>query len=71
MSLKNMDINYIEKSEIEKIQKSQLGGLENIPNRGLRLYPIQAVIIIGMMLTDSSIAEKLRSDINYVLDFLS
>ena len=51
------------KSEIEKIQKSQLGGLENIPNRGLRLYPIQAVIIIGMMLTDSSIAEKLRSDI--------
>lgn len=37
--------------------------LENIPNRGLRLYPIQAVIIIGMMLTDSSIAEKLRSDI--------
>ena len=51
------------KSEIEKIQKSQLGGLENIPNRGLRLYPIQAVIIIGMMLTDSPIAEKLRSDI--------
>ena len=38
-------------------------GLENIPNRGLRLYPIRAVIIIGMMLTDSSIAEKLRSDI--------
>ena len=51
------------KSEIEKIQKSQLGGLENIPNRGLRLYPIQAVIIIGMMLTESEVAERLRSDI--------
>ena len=51
------------KSEIEKIQKSQLGGLENIPNRGLRLYPIQAIIIIGMMLTESEVAEKLRSDI--------
>ncbi len=37
--------------------------LENIPNRGLRLYPIQAVIIIGMMLTESEVAEKLRSDI--------
>ena len=51
------------KSEIEKIQKSQLGGLEKIPNRGLRLYPIQAVIIIGMMLTESEVAERLRSDI--------
>ena len=51
------------KSEIEKIQKSQLGGLENIPNRGLRLYPIQAVIIIGMMLTESEVAEELRSNI--------
>ena len=26
------------KSEIEKIQKSQLGGLEKIPNRGLRNF---------------------------------
>ena len=51
------------KSEIEKIQKSQLGGLEKIPNRGLRLYPIQAVIIIGMMLTESEVAEELRSNI--------
>ena len=48
------------KSEILKLQCE---GLENIPNRGLRLYPIQAVIIIGMMLTESEVAEKLRSDI--------
>lgn len=48
------------KSEILKLQDVTL---ENIPNRGLRLYPIQAVIIIGMMLTESPIAEKLRSDI--------
>lgn len=48
------------KSEILKLQDVTL---ENIPNRGLRLYPIQAVIIIGMMLTESEVAEKLRSDI--------
>ena len=58
--LKKYGYKVYSKSEILKIQ---LGFLENIPNRGLRLYPIQAVIIIGMMLTDSSIAEKLRSDI--------
>lgn len=37
--------------------------LENIPNRGLRLYPIKAVILIGMMLTESVVAAKLRRDI--------
>lgn len=46
-----------------ELLKFQLETLENIPNRGLRLYPIQAVIIIGMMLTESEVAEKLRSDI--------
>ena len=48
------------KTEIEKIQN---GFLENIPNRGLRLYPIKAVILIGMMLTESVVAAKLRRDI--------
>ena len=48
------------KSEIEKIQ---VGFLENIPNRGLRLYPIKAVIVIGMMLTESEVAEQLRKNI--------
>ena len=37
---------------LEKILISQDGGLENIPNRGLRLYPIKAVILIGMILTN-------------------
>ena len=37
--------------------------LENIPNRGLRLYPTKAVVLIGMMLTESQVAEKLRKDI--------
>ena len=37
--------------------------LENVPNRGLRLYPIKAVILIGMMLTESVVATKLRRDI--------
>ena len=58
--LKKYGYKVYSKSEILKIQ---LGFLENIPNRGLRLYPIQAVIIIGMMLTESEVAEKLRSDI--------
>lgn len=58
--LKKYGYKVYSKSEILKIQ---LGFLENIPNRGLRLYPIQAIIIIGMMLTDSPIAEKLRNDI--------
>ena len=52
------------KSEILNLQ---VEGLENIPNRGLRLYPIKAVILIGMMLTDSPVAEQLRSDIMDIL----
>ena len=48
------------KSEVLNLQ---IEGLENIPNRGLRLYPIKAVILIGMMLTESVVAVKLRRDI--------
>lgn len=55
------------KSEVEKLLKPQDGVLENIPNRGLRLYPIKAVIVIGMMLTESEVAKKLRSDIINIL----
>lgn len=58
--LKNYGYRVYKKSEILNLQTE---GLENIPNRGLRLYPIQAIIIIGVMLTDSSIAEELRSNI--------
>ena len=47
----------------DEILNLQNVGLENIPNRGLRLYPIKAVILIGMMLTESEVAEKLRKDI--------
>lgn len=43
------------KSEILKLQGVTL---ENIPNRGLRLYPIKAVIVVGMMLTESEIADN-------------
>lgn len=52
------------KSEILKLQDVTL---ENVPNRGLRLYPIKAVIVVGMMLTDSPVAEQLRSDIMDIL----
>ena len=52
------------KSEILNIQDVCL---ENIPNRGLRLYPIKSVIVIGMMLTESEVAKKLRKDIIDIL----
>lgn len=52
------------KSEILNLQ---VEGLENIPNRGLRLYPIKSVIVIGMMLTESEVAKKLRKDIIDIL----
>lgn len=61
--LSNYGYRVYKKSEVEKILISQDGGLENIPNRGLRLYPIKAVILIGMMLTESVVAAKLRRDI--------
>lgn len=52
------------KSEILKFHNETL---ENIPNRGLRLYPINSVIVIGMMLTESEVAKKLRKDIMDIL----
>lgn len=47
----------------DEILNGQYVPLENIPNRGLRLYPIKAVILMGMMLTESVVAAKLRRDI--------
>ena len=47
----------------KEILNLQNVGLENIPNRGLRLYPVEAVVIIGMMLTESKVAEELRKEI--------
>lgn len=46
-----------------EILNQQLVGLETVPNRGLRLYPIEAVVVIGMMLTESKVAEDLRNEI--------
>lgn len=65
--LQNYGYRAYKKSEIEKLLKTQDEFLENIPNRGLRLYPIKAVIVIGMMLTESEVAEQLRSDIMNIL----
>lgn len=55
------------KSEVEKLLKTQDEFLENIPNRGLRLYPTKSVIVIGMMLTESEVAKHLRRDIINIL----
>ena len=61
--LQNYGYRVYKKSECEKLLKTGNQFLGNIPNRGLRLYPIKAVILIGMMLTESQVAEKLRKDI--------
>lgn len=58
--LKKYGYKSYKKSEILKFQFETL---ENIPNRGLRLYPIEAIIVVGMMLTESKVAEQLRSEI--------
>lgn len=45
----------------EEILKGQTVLLENIPNRGLRLYPIEAVLFIGLnYLTDNKIADEIK-----------
>lgn len=46
-----------------EILNMEITCLETIPNRGLRLYPIEAVVVIGMMLTESKVAEDLRNEI--------
>lgn len=71
-TIANRNKNELEKYGYRTYKKSevlnlQLEGLENIPNRGLRLYPIKVVILIGMMLTESEVAEQLRSDIMNIL----
>lgn len=58
--LKKYGYKSYKKSEILKFQFETL---ENIPNRGLRLYPIEAVVVVGMMLTESKVAEQVRSEI--------
>ena len=61
--LKNYGYKVYKKMEAEEILKRHNVPFENIPNRGLRLYPIKAVIVIGMMLTENEIAEQLRKNI--------
>lgn len=52
------------KGEELKQFKASLQDVGNLKFVGrLRLYPIQAVLVIGMMLTESKVAEQLRSEI--------
>lgn len=53
----------IRSTKKDEILKGHFVPLENIPNRGLRLYPIKSVMVIGMILTESEVAKKLRKDI--------
>ena len=50
-------------------ERDRVTGCNSVkPNaRSLRLYPIKAVILIGMMLTESEVAEQLRRDIMDIL----
>ena len=50
-------------AEIKQLQQINQVDCFKVPPRGLRLYPVKAVIVIGMMLTESQVAEKLRSEI--------
>lgn len=61
--LSNYGYKVYSKSEIKNTLNGQVDHLENIPNRGLRLYPIKAVLVIGMLLTESKVAEDLRNEI--------
>ena len=50
------------KREIEEILKGHNVTLEiNIPNRGLNLFSKRAILNVGMLLTESSVAEEVRS----------
>lgn len=62
--LSNYGYKVYKRSEILNIE---LQCLEKIPNRGLRLYPVKAVIVVGMMLTESEVAESLRKEIVQVI----
>lgn len=58
--LKGEELKEFKKSEINR----QSDTLLVKPNaRALRLYPIEAVVVIGMMLRESKIAEQLRREI--------
>lgn len=72
MQIGNRNKNELEQYGYRAYKKSEILNiqdvcLENIPNRGLRLYPIKAVIVVGMMLTESEVAKKLRKDIIDIL----
>ena len=53
--------------ELKSLRTSQTSLQISPKTRALRLYPIKAVIVIGMMLTESKVAEQLRSDIMNIL----
>lgn len=50
-------------AEIKQLQQITQLGCFKIPPRGKRLYPLRAVFLIGMMLTESEVAERLRKEI--------
>lgn len=58
--LKKYGYKLYKRSEILNLQ---VVGLEDISNRGLRLYTIESIVVIGMMLTKSEVAEKLRNEL--------
>lgn len=50
-------------TEIKQLQHSNQVDCFKVPPRGKRLYPLKAVFLIGMMLTESEVAERLREEI--------
>ena len=49
--------------DLKSLRQSQTLLQISPKTRALRIYPIEAVVVIGMMLTESKVAEQLRSEI--------
>ena len=47
----------------QEILNMEIPYLENVPNRGRRLFTPEATLVVGMMLTRSTIAEQMREEI--------
>ena len=61
--LSNYGYRVVKGEELKNLRTTSCSLQISNKTRAIRLYPIKAVILIGMMLTESEVAEKLRKDI--------
>ena len=65
--LSNYGYRVIKGDDLKNLRTTSCSLQISPKTRALRLYPIKAVILIGMMLTESKVAEKLRDDIMNII----